>query len=58
MGILSRLKGFDAYNRPEAHLTRKTVSGAIVSIVGVTLMVVLFAFELATYLRWGRLVHI
>ena len=37
-----------------AHLTSKTVSGAIVSIVGVTLMAVLFAFELLTYLRPQR----
>lgn len=54
MGILARLKGFDAYNRPEAHLTRKTVSGAIVSIVGVTLMVLLFGFELVEYVKPQR----
>ena len=47
MGFLKSLKGFDAYHRPEAHLTRKTASGAVVSIVGVTLMVLLFSFEMA-----------
>ena len=47
MGFMKSLKGFDAYHRPEAHLTRKTASGAVVSIVGVTLMVLLFSFEMA-----------
>ena len=36
MGFMAKLKAFDAYVKPEAHLTRKTTSGAIVSLVGST----------------------
>ena len=54
MGLLAKLKAFDAYVKPEAHLTRKTTSGAIVSLVGYALMAILFLFELATYLTPRR----
>ena len=54
MGFLAKLKAFDAYVKPEAHLTRKTTSGAIVSLVGYALMAILFLFELVTYLTPRR----
>tara|TARA_B110000977_G_scaffold165743_2_gene213184 strand:+ start:14114 stop:15247 length:1134 start_codon:yes stop_codon:yes gene_type:complete len=54
MGFLAKLKGFDAYVKPEAHLTRKTTSGAIVSLVGYALMAILFLSELGTYLSPRR----
>jgi len=54
MGFMAKLKAFDAYVKPEAHLTRKTTSGAIVSLVGYALMAILFLFELGTYLAPRR----
>jgi hypothetical protein len=54
MSFLSKLKGFDAYVKPDAHLTRKTTSGAIVSLVGYALMTILFLSELFTYLTPRR----
>ena len=54
MGFMAKLKAFDAYVKPEAHLTRKTTTGAIVSLVGYALMAILFLFELGTYLAPRR----
>ena len=54
MGFMTKLKAFDAYVKPEAHLTRKTTSGASVSLVGYALMAILFLFELGTYLAPRR----
>ena len=54
MGFLSTLKGFDAYVKPEAHLTKKTTSGAVVSLVGYVLMGVLAMSELGSFLTPHR----
>ena len=56
MSFLSRLKGFDAHARPQAHLTRKTTAGAVVTLCGLGLMAILFLHELAGYLLPERVV--
>lgn len=51
MGLrLQALKNFDAFPHAEEHLTSKTSSGAIVSLVGLVIMVTLFIYELTFYL--------
>eukprot|EP00959_Pyramimonas_sp_CCMP1952_P376451 7885186-Pyramimonas_sp.AAC.1 len=45
----SALRNFDAYARAEEHLTTQTLSGAIVSVSGFALMLLLFASELAQF---------
>ncbi|KAH9306857.1 hypothetical protein KI387_011261, partial [Taxus chinensis] len=51
MGIkLQSLKNLDAFPRAEEHLTQKTPSGAIVSVLGLIIMVTLFIHELKYYL--------
>lgn len=47
---LKFLKNFDAFPHAEDHLTLKTPSGAIVSIIGLLIMVTLFVHELKFYL--------
>eukprot|EP00475_Leptophrys_vorax_P005411 TRINITY_DN13273_c0_g3_i2.p1 TRINITY_DN13273_c0_g3~~TRINITY_DN13273_c0_g3_i2.p1 ORF type:complete len:374 (-),score=8.29 TRINITY_DN13273_c0_g3_i2:23-1144(-) len=43
-GAISKLHAFP---KPEDHLTQKTISGAVVTLLGVTVMAVLFAHELS-----------
>ncbi|OAY83706.1 Endoplasmic reticulum-Golgi intermediate compartment protein 3, partial [Ananas comosus] len=50
MGKLQALRNFNAFPHAEDHLLQKTFSGAIVSIVGLTIMVTLFVHELKYYL--------
>lgn len=51
MGLkFQALKNFDAFPHAEEHLTQKTPSGAIVSLVGLVIMVTLFVHELGFYL--------
>lgn len=47
---LQSLKNLDAFPRAEEHLTRKTSSGAVVSVIGLVLMATLFIHELKYYL--------
>eukprot|EP00252_Welwitschia_mirabilis_P025675 TRINITY_DN8135_c0_g1_i2.p1 TRINITY_DN8135_c0_g1~~TRINITY_DN8135_c0_g1_i2.p1 ORF type:complete len:350 (+),score=71.52 TRINITY_DN8135_c0_g1_i2:253-1302(+) len=44
------LKNFDAFPRAEEHLTQKTSTGALVSVIGLLIMVTLFVHELQYYL--------
>ncbi|KAK3252848.1 hypothetical protein CYMTET_37876 [Cymbomonas tetramitiformis] len=46
----SAIKSIDAYARAEDHLTQQTVSGALVSVVGITLMSILLANEFNAFL--------
>ena len=50
MGFIAKLKGFDAHAKPQAHLTKKTAEGGLVSLVGFALMAVLFLSELFAYM--------
>ncbi|WOL19599.1 endoplasmic reticulum-Golgi intermediate compartment protein 3 isoform X1 [Canna indica] len=50
MGRLQSLRNFDAFPRAEEHLLQKTRSGAIVSIIGLVVMITLFLHELNYYL--------
>jgi len=50
MGLKQALKNFDAFPRAEEHLTQKTSSGAIVSVIGLIIMATLFLHELQYYL--------
>ncbi|XP_074557529.1 uncharacterized protein LOC141813460 [Curcuma longa] len=50
MGRFQSLRNFDAFPRAEEHLLQKTYSGAIVSIVGIAVMVTLFVHEMQYYL--------
>ncbi|KAI0501356.1 hypothetical protein KFK09_016301 [Dendrobium nobile] len=51
MGIkLQALRNFDAFPRAEDHLLQKTFSGAVVSIIGLSIMATLFVHELKYYL--------
>ncbi|WOL08952.1 endoplasmic reticulum-Golgi intermediate compartment protein 3 [Canna indica] len=51
MGLkLPSLRNFDAFSHTEDHLLQKTRSGAVVSIVGLIVMVTLFANELKYYI--------
>ncbi|KAG6519853.1 hypothetical protein ZIOFF_016881 [Zingiber officinale] len=50
MGRFQSLRNFDAFPRAEEHLLQKTHSGAIVSIIGIAVMVTLFVHELQYYL--------
>ncbi|XP_008794432.2 endoplasmic reticulum-Golgi intermediate compartment protein 3 [Phoenix dactylifera] len=51
MGVrLQSLRNIDAFPRAEEHLLKKTHSGAIVSIIGLTIMATLFVHELKYYL--------
>ncbi|KAG0473822.1 hypothetical protein HPP92_015679 [Vanilla planifolia] len=51
MGIkLHSLRNFDAFPRAEDHLMQKTSSGAVVSIIGLSIMATLFIHELKYYL--------
>ncbi|KAG1673304.1 hypothetical protein FOA52_002584 [Chlamydomonas sp. UWO 241] len=54
MGKLSRLS---AYARPEAHLTRQTSHGAIVTCLGATLALILFIHELSYFWKLHRVTH-
>ena len=45
----SALRKFDAYARAEEHLTTQTLSGAIVSVSGFAIMLLLFASELTQF---------
>lgn len=47
---IQALKNLDAFPRAEEHLTQKTPSGAIVSIIGLFIMTTLFIHELRYYL--------
>ncbi|KAH7433939.1 hypothetical protein KP509_07G093800 [Ceratopteris richardii] len=49
------LKNFDAFPHAEDHLTQKTSSGAIVSLVGLLIMLTLFVHELQFYLTTVRI---
>mmetsp|Transcript_42676 Transcript_42676/g.51817 ORF Transcript_42676/g.51817 Transcript_42676/m.51817 type:complete len:356 (-) Transcript_42676:115-1182(-) len=46
----SALRHLDAYSTAEDHLLQQTASGALVSVIGISLMVMLFANELNVYL--------
>lgn len=50
MGLKQVLKNIDAFPRAEEHLTQKTPSGAIVSVIGLIIMATLFIHELKFYL--------
>ncbi|PKA61981.1 Protein disulfide-isomerase 5-4 [Apostasia shenzhenica] len=51
MGVkLQALRNFDAFPRAEEHLLQKTSSGAVVSIIGLSIMATLFVHELKYYL--------
>ncbi|KAJ0980453.1 hypothetical protein J5N97_008708 [Dioscorea zingiberensis] len=51
MGVkLQALRNFDAFPRAEEHLLQKTKSGAVVSVIGLTIMAILFIHELNYYL--------
>ena len=54
MGFIAKLKGFDAHAKPQAHLTKKTAEGGLVSLVGFALMAVLFLAELFAYVAPKR----
>lgn len=47
---LQSLRNFDAFPRAEDHLLQKTSSGAVVSIIGLSIMATLFIHELKYYL--------
>jgi len=51
MSILKSLKSLDAYRKIESDLTKGTLSGASLSIIGLILMVTLFSLELSDYLN-------
>lgn len=51
MGFLSKLKRLDAYRKIEADLTKGTVSGASLSLVGAIIMITLFFLELGDYME-------
>lgn len=46
---LTALRHLDAYARAEEHLTTQTLSGAVVSVLGLTLMAILFVAELLAF---------
>ncbi|XP_024522703.1 probable endoplasmic reticulum-Golgi intermediate compartment protein 3 isoform X2 [Selaginella moellendorffii] len=48
MGL--KMKNINAFAHADEHLTQKTVSGAILTIVGVSIILVLFAYEFKFYL--------
>ncbi|XP_047338008.1 endoplasmic reticulum-Golgi intermediate compartment protein 3-like [Impatiens glandulifera] len=50
MGVRQAIRSIDAFPRAEEHLLQKTQSGALVSIVGLVIMVTLFFHELGYYL--------
>lgn len=50
MGLLSRLKALDAYRKIESDLTKGTITGASLSVIGAIIMITLFVFELNAYL--------
>uniref|UniRef100_A0A2N9HFK9 Endoplasmic reticulum vesicle transporter N-terminal domain-containing protein n=1 Tax=Fagus sylvatica TaxID=28930 RepID=A0A2N9HFK9_FAGSY len=50
MGMKQAIKSIDAFPRAEDHLLNKTQSGALVSVVGLVIMVILFLHELRYYL--------
>lgn len=50
MGLKQVLKNIDAFPRAEEHLTQKTPSGAIVSVIGLIIMATLFIHELKFFL--------
>ncbi len=50
-GLARRVTSLSAYRKTEDHLTRRTVSGAIVTIVGVLAATLLFAHETSTFKR-------
>ncbi|GAQ85978.1 hypothetical protein KFL_002630210 [Klebsormidium nitens] len=47
---IAALSRIDAYPRAESHLTQRTISGAAISIMGISLMVLLFVNELQFYM--------
>ncbi|XP_010525179.1 PREDICTED: endoplasmic reticulum-Golgi intermediate compartment protein 3-like isoform X2 [Tarenaya hassleriana] len=51
MGVKQALRSLDAFPRAEDHLLQKTQSGAIVSVIGLVVMVTLFLHELSYYLN-------
>ncbi|PIA39797.1 hypothetical protein AQUCO_02600334v1 [Aquilegia coerulea] len=50
MGIKQALKSLDAFPRAEDHLMQKTQTGAVVSIIGLSIMAILFLHELTYYI--------
>ncbi|KAL3715347.1 hypothetical protein ACJRO7_007128 [Eucalyptus globulus] len=50
MGVRQALKSLDAFPRAEEHLLQKTQSGALVSVIGLTIMATLFLHELRYYI--------
>ena len=50
MNSLARhVTSLSAYRKPEDHLTKRTVSGAIVTVLGVLAALVLFVYEARTF---------
>ena len=54
MGLAARVKLFDAYHKPERHLTKKTAAGGAVTLSSLLLMAFVFVFELRSYLATER----
>lgn len=54
MGLAARVKLFDAYHKPERHLTKKTAAGGAVTLSSLLLMAFIFVFELRSYLATER----
>ena len=50
-GFARRVTRLSAYRKTEDHLTRRTVSGAVVTILGVLAATLLFAYETSTFKR-------
>lgn len=51
MGKLSKIAQFSAYGRAEDHLVKQTITGALVTIIGVALMSILGYSEISDYFR-------
>lgn len=52
------LRSLDMYARAEEHLTTQTLSGALVSLAGLSLMVILFIAELMHFLSPHTVHHL